>query len=201
MKMIKDIHLNYATDKGRGHSYVETYDRIFKPYRDKEINFLEIGVLLGGSLKMWHEYFTKATIWGSDNFKQVNTNQDFGGINVNRDDVVKDLSTYERIKFIEPLDSTDKLKVSETYNGTLFDVIIDDGDHNPTVQWETFKNHIQFLSPDGIYIIEDVCGPGNATTLEKQIRDTYGNIGWNLEIETYTGNINERIDDILLIIK
>lgn len=31
MKTVKlsDIHLNYDTDKGTGHSYIETYDELF----------------------------------------------------------------------------------------------------------------------------------------------------------------------------
>ena len=201
MRTIKEMHLDYATDKGRGHTYVDTYDRIFKPYQIKEMNFLEIGVLLGGSLKMWHEYFPQATIWGSDNFQQVDTNQDFGGIKVNRDDVVEDLSQYERIKFIEPLDSRDKHKVEEAYEGVLFDVIVDDGDHDPAIQLQTFHNHVPFLSPDGIYVIEDVCGLGNASALERNIKSTYAPLGWDIEVETYVGNIKERDDDILLIIK
>ncbi|HMH33204.1 MAG TPA: hypothetical protein VK543_09260, partial [Puia sp.] len=49
------------------HHYFEIYDRHFSRFRNKEINILEIGVLHGGSLQMWKEYFgPKAKIYGID---------------------------------------------------------------------------------------------------------------------------------------
>ena len=44
--------------------YFEVYDRHFSKFRNKEINVLEIGVLHGGSLQMWRDYFgPKAKIY------------------------------------------------------------------------------------------------------------------------------------------
>ena len=47
--------------------YFEIYERHFRPYIDKKIKVLEIGIWQGGSLKMWKEYFgDQAEIVGVD---------------------------------------------------------------------------------------------------------------------------------------
>jgi len=48
-------------------TYFQTYEELFKNYVGREIVFVEIGVLHGGSLFMWKEYFgKKARIIGID---------------------------------------------------------------------------------------------------------------------------------------
>ena len=40
-------------------SYFPVYDHLFGSYIGKEITFVEIGILGGGSLYMWREFFGK----------------------------------------------------------------------------------------------------------------------------------------------
>ena len=40
-------------------NYFPVYEKLFSKYRDKKITFVEIGVLSGGSLFMWRNYFGK----------------------------------------------------------------------------------------------------------------------------------------------
>ena len=47
-------------------NYGPIYDRHFAPFREHSINILEIGVLKGGSMRMWEKYFPKANIFGID---------------------------------------------------------------------------------------------------------------------------------------
>ena len=48
-------------------TYFQAYDEILSKYRDKEITFVEIGILGGGSLFMWRDFFgPKARIIGVD---------------------------------------------------------------------------------------------------------------------------------------
>ena len=63
---LHDLGLKYKTDKAHYHNFTQIYDDALKHLIGKNINFLEIGVEHGFSLKMWHEYFPNATIYGLD---------------------------------------------------------------------------------------------------------------------------------------
>jgi hypothetical protein len=72
----------YGSDKGSlKHRYSELYHMLFLPFKDRKINFLEMGLQIGGpaqgiskdrqttdcpSIRMWLEYFKKASIHGLD---------------------------------------------------------------------------------------------------------------------------------------
>eukprot|EP01105_Mastigella_eilhardi_P014744 TRINITY_DN3359_c0_g1_i1.p1 TRINITY_DN3359_c0_g1~~TRINITY_DN3359_c0_g1_i1.p1 ORF type:complete len:283 (-),score=76.50 TRINITY_DN3359_c0_g1_i1:394-1191(-) len=57
----------YPTDKANIHYYLQHYKELFEPYKLKDINILEIGVKLGGSIALWREYFTADShIYGLD---------------------------------------------------------------------------------------------------------------------------------------
>ena len=66
VKLIDFVNDKY-TDKNTRHSYIEVYDKLFQPLRYKAENILEIGIRKGGSIKMLHDYFEKATITAIDN--------------------------------------------------------------------------------------------------------------------------------------
>lgn len=52
---------------GKHSTYFRSYDHFFGKYRNKDITFVEVGVLSGGSLFMWRDYFgSKARIIGID---------------------------------------------------------------------------------------------------------------------------------------
>lgn len=55
----------YNTDKIRN-GYLELYDPVLKPWVDKEVKLLEIGIHEGGSLMLWKDYFSIGTIVGID---------------------------------------------------------------------------------------------------------------------------------------
>ena len=67
LKEIAKKH-NRKTDKGneihsfKGLSYLDIYQKYFESLKDKKINILEIGVLGGGSLRTWKEFFPNAEI-------------------------------------------------------------------------------------------------------------------------------------------
>ena len=39
--------------------YFSVYEKIFNKYKNKDITFVEIGILNGGSLNLWKNYFGK----------------------------------------------------------------------------------------------------------------------------------------------
>jgi len=128
----------YNTDKIQ-HGYLRIYDPIFSNYADEEINLLEIGILSGGSLFLWRDYFPKGKIFGID----LNVPE-----HLNKEERIKVFSGSQQDENF--LDSVAK----NTVDG--FDIIIDDASHIGKLTkisfWHLFENH---LKPGGIYVIED----------------------------------------------
>jgi len=166
----------YQTDK-RVNGYSNVYNDVFTPQRDRGINLLEIGIgtlnpthsnmrfwkdihpsyLPGASLRAFKEYFPNGCIYGVD---------------IQPDCMVNE----ERIRCFL-LDSTNKIKCDEAFYGTLFDFIIDDGDHNYLSQIKTFENFFGKLKYGGTYILEDLESPDklmeyfNTLPYQHELRD------------------------------
>jgi trans-aconitate methyltransferase len=123
------------TDKHTIHSYIPIYESIFAT-RPNIKSILEIGVLEGGSIKMWSERFPDASITGID----------------------IDLS---RVKIAEYAPNVNLIKAN-AYDAAVcqslqkFDIIIDDGPHTLHSQKECVRQYLSKLNPNGVLIIEDV---------------------------------------------
>lgn len=64
---LNDIASFYDTDKVKGlHDFLHFYERRLKHLRKETFTMYEVGVLRGGSLATWAEYFQNATIVGID---------------------------------------------------------------------------------------------------------------------------------------
>ena len=57
---------NSRTDKNTLHSYLPLYQKLLGKKKLTSKNILEIGIFNGGSIKLWNDYFTNATIYGLD---------------------------------------------------------------------------------------------------------------------------------------
>jgi hypothetical protein len=129
----------YDSDKV-ANRYLERYDPILEPMIEKKITLLELGVLKGGSLLLWRDYFPLGTIVGIDA------------------SLPNDFHPTERIYVFEG-SQADRHFLSHVANTTApdgFDIIIDDASHlgelTKTAFWHLFENH---LKPGGLYVIED----------------------------------------------
>jgi hypothetical protein len=58
--------LSYQGNYNNGHAYAVVYDRLFEPYRNKSIDFLEIGLNFGGNIAICSEYFPNIKHYGID---------------------------------------------------------------------------------------------------------------------------------------
>jgi hypothetical protein len=128
-----------GTDKNTCHSYIEhVYEKEFDPYREKEIELLEIGIETGGSLKLWKEYFLNAkSIVGVDisDEKIDQRYRNIDGVTMNFGDA------YDQ-------------KFSDQFG--QFDIIIDDGPHTLESQLKCIELYLPKLKQHGLFIVEDV---------------------------------------------
>jgi SAM-dependent methyltransferase len=130
----------YGTDKGsRFHNYTRIYDLLLGKYRQQITRVLEIGILEGASLRMWRDYFPNAAILGVD--KEIVVLSDTERIFPIRGDVL----APNVLTFLRKFD---------------FDLIVDDGSHDPEEVRQTFVNLFPLLRPGGIYSIEDLSPVG-----------------------------------------
>lgn len=135
-----ELSLNqYDSDKIDSH-YLDQYDPILNPFLEKKITLLELGILNGGSLLLWRDYFPFGTIVGID-LK-----------------LPKHFNNRERIQVFEG-SQADPNFLTNVANKTApdgFDIIIDDASHigelTKSSFWHLFDNH---LKPNGLYVIED----------------------------------------------
>ena len=137
--LLDDLAIAHKSDKSsRFHNYAVKYDKILSPYREAFSSVLEIGVAQGQSIRMWTDYFTKATIHGADISKASETCVDYS----------------DRIKF-HLLDQRIEAQLKNLEQFSPFDLIIDDGNHFWMEQILTFKTLFPYIRKGGIYIVED----------------------------------------------
>lgn len=123
----------------RYHDYLKHYWRHMHDLRDTAEKVCEIGVQSGSSLRVWEEFFSRATIYGID------VNADCEQLESDRVRIV--IGDQGDPGFLERF-------ISGT--GGKFDVIIDDGSHVPDHQIQTFEMLFPQLQSGGIYAIEDI---------------------------------------------
>lgn len=120
-------------------SYFQVYDELLSKYVGQEITFVEVGVLNGGSLFMWREFFgPKARIIG-----------------IELNPLAK---KWEQDGFEIYIGSqADPLFWQDFYSKIgKIDVILDDGGHFNDQQIVTTLSAIPFVKDGGLVIVEDV---------------------------------------------
>lgn len=136
-------------DKGSqsigGHHYWKVYGPKMEKSYDEEVNILEIGIWKGRSMKSFHESFPKAQLYGIDIFTRIKPSE-------------VDVLTYDRVHWAKgnSRDSESVSKIMKDWGDIEFDYIIDDGEHTPMANKETFINFYPYLKSGGLYFIEDV---------------------------------------------
>ncbi len=138
----KNLHSN-NTEKvsDKWESYLDYYNEIFMPLKNKDISLLEIGIQNVGSLQTYLNFFKNAElIVGCDiDDKCHNLNYDDKRIKV----VVGNINSNETYS-----------KISSLIN--QFDILIDDGSHISSDIIISFIKYFPIVKPGGIYVIEDL---------------------------------------------
>lgn len=131
------------SDAPGGHDYLRIYDREFTKWREEPINFMEIGLNRGASIKLWLQYFTKARITGVDlELERVDQPKGFedGRLTLVKGD------QFSREFWLQFAES----------NPLPFDIIIDDGCHYSGPIAVAFECLWPRVKPGGYYVVEDI---------------------------------------------
>ena len=146
---LRDIIDNSKTDKNTTHSYLDLYQNLLVDKRETAKNVLEIGIgdfgsKNGGSLKLWRDFFTNATIYGLDILP------------ISR--VMDELITDPRVVLHLESDASDEdfFKTNFLNKNIRCDMMLDDGPHTLESMIKFIKLYSQIMCEDGILIIEDI---------------------------------------------
>ena len=120
-------------------NYFPIYEKIFSKYRGKKITFVEIGVLSGGSLCMWRNYFGKEAR--------------IIGVELNPEAKKLEKEGFEI--FIGNQSDENFWKDFFKEVGEV-DIILDDGGHTNFQQIVTCCSSIPFVKDNGVMVVEDV---------------------------------------------
>ena len=119
-------------------TYFEVYDELFSKYRNKKITFVEIGILGGGSLSMWRNFFgPKARIIGID----LNPG-------------AKKWTKYGFEIFIGDQSDVNFWKTFKKKVGKI-DIILDDGGHKYVDQITSIECILSNIKHGGLIVVED----------------------------------------------
>ena len=147
----------YGSDKGNKnnhHNYSEYYSELFFNKRREVKNFLEIGLGTNdiniasnmgengsplASLKAWRDFFENANIYGADIDKKILKNEN-------------KIKTF----YVDQTNPKTIEVMFENIGIDKFDIILEDGLHEYNANICFFENSINYLSDNGVYIIEDV---------------------------------------------
>lgn len=164
---------NSLTDKNSRHSYLNIYNTLFEPFKNKHNNLLEIGVSRGGSILLWHKWFINSKIFCID---------------IIQEPII--LSNLDRVKYLKSNAYSDEC-VEKIPN---LDIAIDDGPHTLESQLYFIDRYGSKINSGGLLIIEDVCSIKRYNILSQKINNKF-----TLE-PPYIGNkIHKAKDDMLLI--
>jgi SAM-dependent methyltransferase len=153
------IGRNYDTDKSsqrvnpyykvHSHPYTLFYDSLFRSKKDEPLNIAEIGIYLGGSIRMWKEYFPNSSIYGFDN---------------NNDLIARFTQNHADLGIpISFMDVTDEISVQTALNNLniMYDIFIEDSTNTLDDQIRVIENVYPYLKPGGVFIIEDIYKASN----------------------------------------
>jgi len=150
-KIVDNLYADKSiyTDKNTIHSYLELYQELLINKKNTAKFVLEIGIgdfgeKNGGSIKMWREFFTNATIIALDILPIERVIDDL--INDDRVILYTETDAYNAQFFIENFLS----------KNIRCDFMLDDGPHTLESMIQFIKLYSNIMTEDGILIIEDI---------------------------------------------
>lgn len=141
---LEELVDNRITDKNTTHSYLPLYQKLLVSKKETAKNVLEVGILHGGSIKLWSDFFTNANVYGIDILDINNV----GKYLKNNDKIILHTSTDAY---------NNDFVITQFLNKNIkCDFMLDDGPHSLESMKQFIKLYSQIMTDDGILIIEDV---------------------------------------------
>jgi len=141
MKSLQEIWDGLRLSSQKFAHYIPLYERHFAHLRESARNVLEIGVLGGGSLEMWHEYFPNSQITGCDIAEDTAL-------------ILKRHPELDRLRIL--VGDIWRVETMKVLASTDWDVIVDDGPHFTKQQIQTADWLLPVLQRPGVYWCEDL---------------------------------------------
>lgn len=151
MKNLNNLGIEHGTGKSSlWVNYLWFYDLLFRSRMLEPVKLLEVGVQFGFSLATWRDYFPLAQITGID--------------------VVSN-----GLSFSDPLGRIELL-IGDAYTHSMlerikgpFDIMIDDGSHDPSHQLFFVKHYAPKLAMDGLLFVEDILTRDTTIALGREL--------------------------------
>jgi len=151
LTLLCELGRKYGTDKcgwhltagDTVHNYGPAYYELFKDWREEVECVLEIGINYGCSLRMWSEFFPNALIAGIDSNEECM--RDYGG----------QICSFVADQYNER-DLMHVVRCLAPTGRPRFDLIVDDGSHEPAHQIFSAQVLLPYLTKRGYYVIEDI---------------------------------------------
>lgn len=129
----------YGSDKVSRHTYGNLYENCLSPLEHQSLNFLEIGIHRGASLRAIHSRFPKWTIFGADIRQDCLLNEE-------------GITSF----LVDQFSSADWASFRSKMGTSKLTFVIDDGFHTFQSSYFSFMNLKSCLHKDFTYFIEDV---------------------------------------------
>jgi len=142
-----DLIDDRRTEINTSHSYLDTFQKLFSNKKETALTILEIGTFYGmcGSIKLWHDYFINATIYGLDD--------------INDGRIFPDIKEMDRIIINTPVNLYDPefIKTNFVDKNIKFDVILDNRIREDLATYTNIiELYLPLLKDDGILILENI---------------------------------------------
>ena len=143
---LTQIGVATKTDKAYFHNFTPIYERFLFDKRATLQTMIEVGILAGGSMKMWDTYFTGAKLLLGLDITMENVNP------------ATQYSGRVHLEICDPTNTTQLEPMMNKYSIThgSVDLIIDDASHIVSHQIVNLFNLWKYVKSGGMYIIEDV---------------------------------------------
>ena len=169
-----------TTDKDTLHSYVSYFYKYhLEKYKARNNVIFEIGVLDGGSIKAWNDYFINSSIFGIDIYYEKQ--------------FIEWVTLQQRVNCLQ----------GDAYNAPGLDripgidIFIDDGPHTLQSQLISIEKFLPKINKGGIFIIEDIQKDEDLRKLYDRVPEEYKKYTYPVDLRFVKG----RYDDRLLVIQ